>query len=197
MLLRSAECRFQYMKTNQKLIICVLTGLPGTGKSTTSDILKSKLGKNWEILHADDFNQQTFSKYGRDKKKWSEIRQYRPILIGSEARSCLSQGKNVSIEGNLKDETEINNLSDSIRETFQNDFNLKIILLRGDFETIVKRCVLCRKEEPQYGGSNKEDNSRRYLNNVSIQEDIADVTVDVDGLDKEEIADEVLKQINS
>ena len=101
------------------------------------------------------------------------------------------------IEGNLKDETEIKNLSDSIREVFQNDFNLKIILLRGKFEMIVRRCVLYREEEPQYGGSNKEDNCRRYLNDVSIQVGIANVTVDVDGLDKEEIADEVLKHINS
>ena len=185
------------MKVDQKLNLCVLTGLPGTGKSTTSDILKSKLGKNWEILHADDFNKETFSKYRRGKEKWSEIRQYRPILIARKAGSCLSQGKNVLIEGNLKDETEIKNLFDSIREDFQNNFNLKIILLRGNFEMIVQRCVLYREGEPQYGGSNKEDNCRRYLNDVSIQVGIANVTVDVDGLDKEEIADEVLKHIDS
>lgn len=188
---------FQYMKVDQKLNLCVLTGLPGTGKSTTSDILKCKLEKNWKILHADDFNLETVSKYRRGNEKWSEIRQHRPTLIGKEAGSCLSQGKNVLIEGNLKDETEIKNLSDSIREAFQNDFNLKIILLRGNFEMIVKRCVLCRKEEPQYGGSNKEDNCRRYLNDVSIQVGIANVIIDVDGLYKEEIADEVLKHINS
>ena len=185
------------MKVNQKLNLCVLTGLPGTGKSTTSDILKCKLGKNWEILHADNFNNETFSKYGKGNEKWADIRQHRPTLIGRKAGSYLSQGKNVLIEGNLKDETEIKNLSDSIREAFQNDFNLKIILLSGNFEMIVNRCVLFRKETPQYGGSNKEDNCRRYLNDVSIQVGIANVTVDVDGLDKEEIANEALKHINS
>lgn len=188
---------FPQMSICETPTLCALTGMPGTGKSTVSEILKNRLGTEWKILHADDYINETFSKYGDEGKKWPQIRQNRPILIGVTVGPYLSQGKNILVEGNLKDENEIKNLFDATKKTFEDEFNFKVVLLRGDFEMIVKRCVSDRGEEPQYGGLDKEDNCRRYLKDVCTNESIADVIIDVDGKSKDKIAGEVLKHIVS
>jgi adenylate kinase family enzyme len=171
------------------LKLCVLTGVPGSGKSTAANLISRDFPGNWAIVHADDFIGPTFELFR--PKEWSQIRKYHTIYTGWSAGWHLSQGRNVLVEGHLKDREEIRNLLRSVKDRTDEPVETRITWLDGDVEEIVRRLTENPFREPQWNRPDRAEKFRFWITEWKIDPSIADSVVDGRGKSSEVVSREI------
>lgn len=150
--------------------LLILTGLPGSGKSSLSRELIKDLGKDWEILHADDFIGPTYSLY-RDLRSgairpWPAIRSHHARFAGeSVAYHMNDHRKNVLLEGHFRSEWEITSILSAVSELLPRlrtdaRFAHDIVLLQRDREWILEHMVTNEHRFPDWLPASFENHSR-------------------------------------
>jgi hypothetical protein len=131
--------------------LLILTGLPGSGKSSLSRELINILGPDWEILHADDFIGPTYSLY-RDSntgsiRPWPLIRSHHARFAGeSVAYHMNDHRKHVLLEGHFRSSWEITSILSATADLLpqlrrDGRFMHDIFLLKRDREWILEHMV--------------------------------------------------------
>jgi len=169
--------------------LCVLTGVPGSGKSSAANLIGQSLTGDWSVVHADDFIGPTFEWFR--PKPWGEIRQYHTIFAGWSAGWHLSQGRNVLVEGHIKDRKELRHLIRSAAERYDGPTDRRLIWLDGDVEEIVDRLTTNPFREPDWIGPDRPSKFRYWITEWAVEPAIADVVVDGRGRTSSSIAAEI------
>ena len=85
-------------------MIVLITGTPGTGKSTVAKALKQRLGQGWAVINDREFCSK--HKIGSFDKKAQELEV--PLKkLESKIKQQLSKNSNIILEGHLFCETKI------------------------------------------------------------------------------------------
>ena len=171
------------------LKLCVLTGVPGSGKSSAAALIAHDIPGNWSVVHADDFIGPTFEWFR--PKPWVEIRQYHTIFAGWSAGWHLSQGRNVLVEGHVKDGKELRHLVQSTKVRYDGPIDRKVIWLDGDTEEIVARLTANPFREPSWTGPDRPAKFRFWITEWAVDPTLADVVVDSRGKSPTKVALEV------
>ena len=169
--------------------LCILTGVPGCGKSTVANLLTRRLPLGWTTVHTDDFIGPTLELFRPEP--WSRIRQYRPILAGWGVGWHLSQGRSVLVEGHLKDRKPVRQFLGAVSDRFPGRVERKVVWLDGDVEEIVKRVTVDPYRETDLRGADRESQVRAWITQWDPAPSIADISIDGKGKSIVEIEAEV------
>ncbi|MGD1098939.1 MAG: hypothetical protein ABR888_01140 [Thermoplasmata archaeon] len=203
----------------------VLTGVPGSGKTSAANRIAFAPAEDWNLLHADDFIGPTFAKYPplQDARSgfvttmptnsfstvsgssyvtetgatttvathWASIRQFHTIFVGESAGWYMSQGRNIFVEGHIKDQVELDNLLEAIPNRYDGPFDQKVVRLEGDVDKIVRYLVDSQHRRHQCPGPNREACLRRWITEWGIETCIADQTVNINGKTPQKVAQDV------
>jgi len=157
----------------------VLTGVPGSGKTTAATSIAREFKPDWVLLHADDAIGPTFAVFA--PKPWAEIRQFHPLFTGWSAGWNLAQERNVLVEGHLKDEREVEWLLRGVRDLYRGALNTKIVWLDGDPDEIADKLAANPYREPDWRGPSRRSNFKEWITNWAVERSIADAIVDSRG----------------
>ncbi len=141
-------------------MIVILCGPVGVGKTTVSEKLMTRLdeeGLDFKMIHSDDFGTHTYD-HMFDQVKDSDDNW---ILDGTFYR-------------------------EDIRDKFRQLDDVKIVWLKADLETCIKRNE--HREEPL-------EEKVVHIMFHKFEEPDADIEIDTDDLSSDEIIDKILKQI--
>lgn len=156
----------------------VLAGMPGSGKTTVSQVLGKLLGA--EVIDTDEeivknygAITEIFDKFGEECFRNLETETVRKVCendnaVISTGGGCLLRAENVKL--------------------FKT--NGKIIFLRTAYETLLKR-VEGDTSRPLLKGGESEKLKALMQARTPIYESAADFTVDTDGLTPEEVAEKI------
>lgn len=169
----------------------ILTGVPGSGKSSAASEIASSFKPDWTLLRADDFIGPTFHAY--KPRPWGEIRAYHHRWAGNSAGWHMTQGRNVLVEGHVKDSNELGLLEQGVRDLFGGDVQRKVVFLDGDTEEIVARLTANPYREPEWSGPDRADRFRYWITQWAVERGIADRVVDSRGLSPREVAQAIAK----
>ncbi|MDT4969197.1 MAG: gluconokinase [Acidobacteriota bacterium] len=111
-------------------MVIVLMGVTGSGKTTIGRLLSEKL--QWRYYDADDFHPQANVKKMKDGIPLND-EDRRPWLesLNKLIRECLDGGENAALGCSA--------LKESYREYLLVDERVKLVYLKGDYETIQRR----------------------------------------------------------
>ncbi len=176
--------------------LCLLIGIPGTGKTTICNQLAQRLDGSWVTLHADDFIGPTFARF--PGHFWADIRHLHGEPLGESAGWYMSEGggsRSVLAEGHIKDRRELDLMIGGVRRVFGESLTTRVVCLDGDIESIVRNLLASphRKHqfpELEYPGAKRADAFRSWITGWAIDPEIVGAHVNTDGKSKEKIADE-------
>ena len=174
--------------------LCVLTGIPGSGKSSVAEILRPRLPPGWTVLRSDDFIGPTQACY--PGKPWQEIRRLLPFFAGWSAGWYLAMKRGVLMEGHFRDRVEIGRLEHGVSELVRYAAPPSIVRLDGDPATIARRLASNPQREPEWHGPDREQNFLSWLKLSSIDPEIGGRIVDVRDAPEEEVARRVALAFN-
>jgi hypothetical protein len=134
---------------------------------------------DWTLLRADDFIGPTFHTF--PGRPWAEIRQYHHRWAGNSAGWHMTQGRNVLVEGHLKDFSELGMLEQGVRDLCNTPWTKKVVFLDGDVEEIVCRLTANPYREPQWTEPDRADKFRYWITEWAVDRAIASEVVDGHG----------------
>ncbi len=100
-------------------------------------------------------------------------------------------GRNVLVEGHLKDRTEIDNLFVGVRALYPGELDKFVVFLDGDVEEIVNRLTANPLREPSWTRPERPLRFRCWITAWGIDPGIADRVVDGRGKSSQVVAREV------
>lgn len=161
----------------------ILAGMPASGKTTVSRVLSEKLrlklvDTDEEIVKKFGAICDIFASFGEEVFRNMETEVVKSVsaqsgLVISSGGGCLLHEENVKL--------------------FKNGG--KIVYLRAQLSTLLSR-VEGDTTRPLLSGDKKEKMQSLLLKRSPVYEAAADLTVDTDGLTPEQIADNIIKEIN-
>ena len=160
----------------------VLAGMPGSGKTTVSNVLGKLLGA--EVIDTDE---EIVKNYGAITEIFDKFGEecFRNLETETVKKVCENDGVVISTGGGCLLRAE--NV-----QHFKN--NGKIIFLRTMYETLLKR-VEGDASRPLSKGGAKETMKALLAVRTPIYENAADCTVDTDGLSPEEVAAKIQEKL--
>ena len=160
----------------------VLTGMPGSGKSTVSKVLKRE-GKT-----VVDTDAEIVKEHGRIADIFA--------MHGEEYFRKLETQTVIKLAA-LKDTVIATGGGCILREQNVQAFkrgNCKIVYLRAGYETLLKR-VSGNNERPLLAGDVAGKLQKLYAERTPVYEAAADVVIDTDGLTPEQVAQKITEYI--
>lgn len=161
----------------------ILAGMPASGKTTVSRVLSEKLrlklvDTDEEIVKKFGAINDIFASFGEEVFRNMETEVVKTVsaqsgLVISSGGGCLLREENVKL--------------------FKSGG--KIIYLRTQLSTLLSR-VEGDTTRPLLSGDKREKMKELLLKRSPIYEAAADITVDTDGLTPEQIADNIIKELN-
>lgn len=194
--------------------LLILTGLPGSGKSSLSRELIKVLGDDWEVLHADDFVGPTYSLY-RDPttgnvRPWPLIRSHHARFAGeSVAYHMNDHRKHVLLEGHFRTAWELATILAATSELLPRlrpdpRFTSQVVLMERDRQWIVDHMVTNPHRFPDLYPPTRENSDRvRTIHDWVYAEATIDlggtpvIQVAADGVGYPRLAREVLDRLES
>ncbi len=166
--------------------LCVLTGIPGSGKTTVALKLQPRLPPGWTLLRGDDFIGVTQACY--PGKPWQEVRRFLPYFAGWAAGWYLAMERGVLLEGHFRDREELDRLVRGVRDIFRASPRPMVVGLEGDPAEIARRLTENEQREPKMQGPDREKNFAAWLEISKIEPSICDRVIDARGHSEEEVA---------
>ena len=174
--------------------LCILTGIPGSGKSSVAEILRPRLPPGWTVLRSDDFIGPTQACY--PGKPWQEIRRLLPFFAGWSAGWYLAMKRGVLMEGHFRDRVEIGRLERGVSALIRHPPPSSIVRLEGDPVAIAGRLASNPQREPEWHGPDRELNFLSWLKLSSLDPDIGGQVVDTRDVPAEDVARRVALAFN-
>jgi adenylate kinase len=174
---------------NRPVRLLVITGLPGTGKTSVSEIIRPRLDPGWTVLHGDDFIGITMACY--PGKQWEEIRGFLPYFAGWSAGNDLSDGRSVLLEAHLRDREEIARLNRGVRDLFGRDQPPEVVVLEGDQREIAGRLAGDTFREPDWQGRDRVSKFLAWLRISALDPLLPGTRIEVRGLTEDALARKV------
>lgn len=166
--------------------LCVITGVPGIGKTAVTDWLRHRLPGGWTILRGDDFIGVTRACYpGRD---WEHVRGLHAYFAGWSAGGYLAMGRGVLLEGVFLDAEEIDRLDRATRQMHPTARAPTVVRLAGDLDEITRRLAENEDREPQWTGPDREARIRAWIDSFADELRDRATVVDTRGKSVEEVA---------
>jgi hypothetical protein len=172
-----------------RLKLCVLTGLPGSGKSSTARRIADRFDSTWTLLHADDFIGPTLQIHR--PRPWPEVRRFRPRVTGWSAGWHLGRRRNVLVEGHFQDRRELDELWRGVRERYRGRAERRVVWIDDELERLVRRLVANPLREPAWRGRDRSERFRRQIRRWAIVPGIADARVERGDKSHDQLAEEV------
>lgn len=142
------------MRTHPQLII--ITGHPGTGKTTLGTTLSQEL--KVPLISKDSFKNRMFNTLGHSDKAWSlKVSAAAHRIMDYVVNELLATGRSVIVESNFKHETDSQRFADMLRK---HDATCTQILLQAAGDVIYKRFITRMND----------DDRKRHVETVSLQQ---------------------------
>jgi hypothetical protein len=174
----------------------VLTGVPGSGKTSVSSLLGSELDGSWVVLHADDFIGPTFAAWPGEQ--WPAIRHHHTTPLGQSAGWYMAPlgggSKNVLAEGHIKDKQELDGLIAGVRQLYAGLFSVAVARLEGRTENIVTNLTNSPHRRHQFGdlkGRERADAFRSWITTWPVEPEVGGTLISIDGKKQREVSLEV------
>jgi hypothetical protein len=166
--------------------LCVITGLPGSGKTTVADILRPRLPNGWIVLRGDDFIGVTQACY--PGRPWEEIRRLLPFFVGWAAGGYLEAQRGVLVEGHFRDAEEIDRLVQGARDLCQSCGPAAVVRLEGDPAKFAQRLANNPMRIPELRDPGRERKILAWLGICALDPGLPGVRIDVGDLIEEALA---------
>jgi len=166
--------------------LCLLTGVPGSGKSAIAGVLRPRLPPGWMIIRGDDFIGPTQACY--PGRPWPEIRPFLGYFAGWSAGWYLAMGREVLLEGHFRDAEEVDRLTRGVRDLCPSCAPPTTVILRGDSRVFAKRLAENPRREPQWSGPGREENFFAWISSSAIASSVSGQIVDVGDSTETEVA---------
>lgn len=174
--------------------LVLLTGVPGSGKSTAATKIAGRFGPDWTVVRCDDFIGPTFRIF--PGRPWGEIREFHHRLAGQSTGWHMSQGRHVLVEGHVKDSNELGYLEQGVRDIYNGPWSRTVVFLDGDVEEIVARLTADPYRETTWVGTDRPAKFRNWIMTWAIDPRIASVSIDGTGKSADWVAQEIATVAN-
>lgn len=168
---------------------CVVTGVPGVGKSSVANWLRHRLPAGWTVTRKDDFVGVTQAIY--PGRPWPEVRRFAAIFAGWSAGWYLAMGRGVLLEGVVQDSEELDRLGSGARDLAPSTPYPSVVTLEGDLEEIALRIASNPYRDPQWSGPDRLERIRAMLEAYDVDLEGRGPTLDTRAKSIEEVSKEV------
>ena len=175
--------------TDSEPRLCILTGVPGSGKTTIAELLRPRLPAGWTVLRADEYIGVTQACYPGEP--WPEIRRFHGYFAGWAAGWYLAMRRGVLLEGHLRDGEEVDRVKRGMRDLWKAAPDPATTRLEGDPVLFSRRLGANPQRDPQWQGPVREKSFLSWITLSSVDPSVGGQAVDVGNGAPEVVAQKV------
>jgi energy-coupling factor transporter ATP-binding protein EcfA2 len=120
------------------LRLVIITGRPGSGKSTLFETLKGRLDAEWAFVDGDAYIGEVWARFGGPDVQWSAIRPNLVPVSSEGVAAAAREGKRVVYAGVVLSPHEVRVLTTAAGLTYPSDA-VRLFELRCSETTVVQR----------------------------------------------------------